>query len=116
MAPGFDDSLLAALSQSGFQQGEGAMFVWEGVIAYIDAAAVDRSLRFVVNAGGRGSRLAFDFAAGITFDPELPAERMRGAGFADFRAVGFHELWRLYRQPGEPHPNASILQMGVAEV
>ena len=116
LAPGFDDSLLVALGQSGFRQGEGALFVWEGVIAYIDAAAVDRILRFVVNAGGHGSRLAFDFAAGITFDPEPPAERMRGAGFTAFKAVGFHELWRLYLQPGEPHPNASVLQMGVAGV
>jgi methyltransferase (TIGR00027 family) len=116
MAPGFDDSLLVALGQSGFRRGERALFVWEGVLAYIDAAAVDRSLRFVVNAGGRGSRLVFDFAAGITFDPEPPAERLRGAGFTAFKAVGFDELWRQYRQPGEPHPNASSMQMGVAEV
>ena len=116
MAPGFDDLLLVALGQSGFRRGERALFVWEGVIAYIDAAAVDRSLRFVVNAGGRGSRLAFDFAAGITFDPEPPAERLRGTGFTAFKAVGFDELWRLYRQPGEPHLNASVMQMGVAEV
>ena len=116
MAPGFDDSLLVALGQSGFRQGERALFVWEGVIAYIDAGAVDRSLRFVVNAGGRGSRLAFDFAAGITFDSEPPAERLRGTGFTAFKAVGFDELWRRYRQPGEPHTNASIMQMGVAEV
>jgi methyltransferase (TIGR00027 family) len=116
MAPRFDDSPHVALGESGFRRGERALFVWEGVTPYIDAAAVDRSLRFVVNAGGRGSRLAFDFATGITFDPEPPAERLRETGFTAFKAVGFDELWRLYRQPGEPHANASIMQMGVADV
>ncbi len=114
--PGLTIRCTSRSGRGGFRRGERALFVWEGVTPYIDTAAVDRSLRFVVNAGGRGSRLAFDFAAGITFDPEPPAERLRGTGFTAFEAAGFDELWRLYRQPGEPHPNASIMQMGVAEV
>ena len=37
-APDFAISLTAALRQRGFRTGDGALFVWEGVIGYIDDA------------------------------------------------------------------------------
>ncbi len=55
------DSLTSVLEVRGFRTGEGALFVWEGVIGYIDDAAIDQSLRFMAGAGGTGSRLVFTF-------------------------------------------------------
>src|SRR5262249_1835780 len=60
-AADFGDTLLASLEARGFRRGGGAIFVWEGVIGYIDANAVDRSLAFMVRAGGAGTRVAFTF-------------------------------------------------------
>ena len=45
-APDFASALTSALEGKGFRPGEGAVFVWEGVIGYIDDAAIDQSLRF----------------------------------------------------------------------
>lgn len=112
-APDFDVSLAQDLAAAGFRSGAGAVFLWEGVIAYIDAAAVDRTLRFVAHIGGPRTRLAFDFAP-MAFDP--PAEpRTRAAGFARFEQTSLDELWRRYL-PGAPHPNASALFIGLAHV
>jgi len=54
--PDLGTELGGALEIAGFKRGEGAMQVWEGVIGYIDNAAIDRSLRFIASAGGQGSR------------------------------------------------------------
>ncbi len=108
----FEASLLAGLRDRGFRQGAGALFVWEGVIAYIGADAVARSLRFMVEAGGPGSRVVFDFVP-IAFDPDPAEERTRRAGFTRFEQVSCAELWRRYL-PSEPHPNASFVYLGMA--
>jgi methyltransferase (TIGR00027 family) len=42
--------LTSALEGKGFRPGEGAVFVWEGVIGYIDDAAIDQSLQFMASA------------------------------------------------------------------
>lgn len=113
-AADFEEPLLAGLREQGFRQGAGALFVWEGVIAYIGAAAVERTLRFMVAAGGPGSRVVFDFAP-IAFEPDPAAERTRRAGFTRFEQVGYDELWRRYL-PVEPHANASVACLGMAYV
>jgi O-methyltransferase involved in polyketide biosynthesis len=41
-APDLESSLTPALVGKGFRPGEGALFVWEGVIGYIDDAAIDQ--------------------------------------------------------------------------
>src|SRR5689334_2662168 len=91
----FEAPLTSALEARGFRPGKGAIFVWEGVVAYIDRSAIDRSLRFMARAGGPGSRLVLDFGPNA-FDPEGPLERARGAGFTRFDEVGFDILWRRY--------------------
>jgi methyltransferase (TIGR00027 family) len=113
-APDFEIGLTARLVECGFRLGAGALFVWEGVIAYIGAEAVDRTLRFVVRAGGPGCRLVFDFAP-TAFENDPAATRIERAGFTRFEQVGYDEIWRLHL-PGEPHPNASVACMGTAFV
>jgi O-methyltransferase involved in polyketide biosynthesis len=43
-SPDFEAPLAAGLQERAFRRGAGALFVWEGVIAYIDDPAIDRSL------------------------------------------------------------------------
>ncbi len=112
-APDFDDALACGLAACGFRSGAGALFVWEGVIAYISEEAVARTLRFVVRAGGPGSRLVFDFAPMTFEDPA--SQRARRAGFPRFEQNGCDVIWRRYL-PGEPHESAKVPHLGMAFV
>jgi methyltransferase (TIGR00027 family) len=113
-ATDFEDALAVGLVAHGFRTGAGALFVWEGVIAYIGTEAIARSLRFMVRAGGPGSRLVFDFAP-IAFDPDPASERTRRAGFTRFEQVGCDVLWRRFLS-GEPPPSAFVGHLGMAFV
>jgi methyltransferase (TIGR00027 family) len=110
-APDFDEPLTSELVAQGFRAGAGALFVWEGVIAYLGAEATDRSLRFMVRAGGPGSRLVFDFWAHLMEG----AEQTRQAGFTRFSDIGYDALWR-HHHPGEPWEHASFGRLGTAFV
>lgn len=110
----FPSALEERLEASGFRRGAGALFVWEGVIAYIDDAAIERSLAFMVRAGGPGTRVVFDYSD-VRFDPVPAAERVRRAGFGSFESVGADELWRRHL-PGDPLAAAAIVRMGIAVV
>jgi methyltransferase (TIGR00027 family) len=114
MAPDFHATLTAGLHAHGFRRGGGALFVWEGVIPYIDNPAVDRSLAFMARTGGRGTRVVFEFGEG-RFDPVPAAERTRRAGFTAFDEVGCDVLWRRHL-PGDPPEVAAIVRMGTAIV
>jgi methyltransferase (TIGR00027 family) len=112
--PDFDAALAARLEERGFRPGAGAFFVWEGVIGYIDDAAIDRSLGFMVRAGGPGSRLVFTFGF-QSFDPGSALERTRRAGFTTCEEVGADEVCRRYL-PTPPHPYAHVARLGTAVV
>jgi len=114
MAADFAPRLTAGLAAAGFRRGTGALFVWEGVTPYIDDPAVDRSLAFMAGAGGRGTRVVFDYGE-PRFDPVSAAERTRRAGFTAFEEVAHDVLWRRHL-PGEPPPMASMLRVGVASL
>jgi methyltransferase (TIGR00027 family) len=113
-AGAFEERLLDDLRAEGFREGAGALFVWEGVIAYIGTDAMQRTLRFMAAAGGPGSRVVFDFAP-IAFEPDTAEARARRAGFTRFEQVSYEELWRRHL-PDEPHPHASIGYLGMAFV
>jgi methyltransferase (TIGR00027 family) len=110
-----ETELPAVLEERGFRLGGGALFVWEGVIGYIDSEEIDRSLRFMVKAGGPGSRLVFTYAGVGVFEQEPATERLRRVGFSASDEVGGDELWRKYL-PGEPFPTAWIVKLGTAVV
>lgn len=112
--PELDTALAKALTDRGFRAGEGAAFVWEGVIGYIDADTIARSLRFMANIGGAGSRLVFTYGF-VTFDPEGADVHLRRAGFSTSEEHGLDEIARRHL-PGEPHPGASSAKIGVATV
>jgi methyltransferase (TIGR00027 family) len=112
MAADFASPLAAAMEASGFRRDERTIFVWEGVIAYIDDPAIERSLGFMANAAAAGSKLGFDYAD-VRFDPVPAEDRVRKAGFSGFELTPLDALWRRHLG-GEPHPFASVLKMGVA--
>ena len=82
-----EDVLRGALEAAGFRSGAGAMFVWEGVIGYIDDAAIDRSLRFMVSTGGPRSRVAFTFVDEAHLGQERMDARTQRCGFASYEAI-----------------------------
>lgn len=107
--------LTDAMVERGFRRGGGAMFIWEGVIGYIDLAAIDRSLRFMADAGGEGSRLVFSFAD-TPFEPGRAADHVHAAGFSTFEEVTFAELWTRYRLAGPASEAMSFPKLGMASV
>jgi methyltransferase (TIGR00027 family) len=113
-ADDFEGELMSALEVKGFRQGTGALFVWEGVIGYIDDAAIDRTLRFVASTGGPRSRLVFTFGES-TFDPDNATEHTRRAGFSSCEEIAGDALWRRYLAC-EPHPNAWVTRIATAIV
>jgi methyltransferase (TIGR00027 family) len=56
---------LARLVQTGFDPGKPALFIWEGVIHYLDREAVESTLRKLGNTA-KGSVVAFDY---LTTEP-----------------------------------------------
>jgi methyltransferase (TIGR00027 family) len=113
-ASSFEDALLATLRERGLDTTKSVLFVWEGVIPYLGADAVDRSLRFMASAGAAGSRVVFDFVP-VAFGDESAEDRTRRLGFSRFERVGCDELWRRYLG-SEPHEYAAAVCMGMAFV
>jgi methyltransferase (TIGR00027 family) len=110
----FEESLASSLAAKGFRPGAGAVFLWEGVIGYIDRTAIDRTLRFVVNRGGPRSRLVLTFGES-SFDPDTADEALSRAGFGARTVLDGDTLWRRYL-PGDPHPGAAPVRVGTATV
>jgi methyltransferase (TIGR00027 family) len=54
------DDWLTRLVDAGFDPGEPALFIWEGVIMYLDRQAVEATLRKIASTA-RGSVVAFDY-------------------------------------------------------
>jgi methyltransferase (TIGR00027 family) len=55
------DSLEHALPAAGYRAGVRTFFIWEGVTQYIQAEAVDATLRFVRDHSASGSRIVFTY-------------------------------------------------------
>jgi methyltransferase (TIGR00027 family) len=111
------DALGEALEQKGFRRDAGAVFVWEGVIGYIDTRAADRTLHFMAQAGGPRGRVVVthvDSSLDSSLNPDVMTATKR-AGFARCREFASDELWRRFL-PGEPHPNAWAVKISTAFV
>jgi methyltransferase (TIGR00027 family) len=57
------ESLQEALANAGFDPNRRTLFVWEGVMYYLTADAVDRTLALVRRCASAGSILCFDYLA-----------------------------------------------------
>lgn len=108
----FEGRLTEELVASGFRSGEEAVFVFEGVLAYIPQEAIDRSFGFMASVSAPGSRLVFDFSDYV-LGPDWALDLVRRAGFTAFHEVACDELWRRHL-PGEPSPSARFVKLGIA--
>jgi len=57
------ESIEDALARAGFDKLRETLFVWEGVMYYLPAEAVDRTLSFITGNSPPGSTLCFDYLA-----------------------------------------------------
>jgi methyltransferase (TIGR00027 family) len=55
------ESLEKRLPECGYEKQRKTLFIWEGVVCYLPAEAVDRTLAFVANNSGAGSSIIFDY-------------------------------------------------------
>jgi len=60
------DSLKEVLEQSGYENNEKTLFLWEGVSYYLERNAVDATFEFVKNSSHSESVIAFDYAISIS--------------------------------------------------
>lgn len=108
----FESGLTEALRAAGFDASKQTIFVWEGVVAYLNHEAINRTMAWMGSMSAKGSVAIFDFSE-LGLEPDPAAARAQRSGFAAFHEVGFDELWRKYLM-GEPHPSASFVKMGIA--
>ena len=57
----FNEETLQKLFDFGYSRQLKTLFIWEGVVYYLTAEAVDRTLEFVVKNSGSGSSIIFDY-------------------------------------------------------
>jgi methyltransferase (TIGR00027 family) len=70
----FDEETLHKLFDFGYSRQEKTLFIWEGVVYYLAAEAVDQTLGFVVKNSGSGSSIIFDYL----YTSALTAAHKRG--------------------------------------
>lgn len=54
------------LKEAGYQNNQKTLFIWEGVIYYLDAESVDRTFDFIGQSTHAESRIAFDYTVSVT--------------------------------------------------
>lgn len=82
-------SLDDRLREAGFREGHPCFVIWEGVTEYLEASAVDGTLRFVARAAAPGSEIVFTYLDSALLD-----------GTRNFRGGGLHLA--MIRRAGEP--------------
>jgi methyltransferase (TIGR00027 family) len=73
------DDWLVKLIEAGFDITQPALFIWEGVIMYLDRAAVESSLR-KISGTAQGSLLAFDYFTSEVLESQAPYMRYARMG------------------------------------
>ena len=111
-APDFEATLSRRLSTAGFRAPSRVLFVWEGVISYLEDAAIARSLRWMASGGGPGSRLVFNYNLS-RFGPDAIRARVLEAGFATLADEPLADTYRRYLG-GEPPPGGDLHRIAVA--
>ena len=73
------ETLQSALDEAGYNRAERTLFLWEGVIYYLEAERVQETLDFAARSAGR-STIAFDYA--VTVTPENAAAMYGAQAFS----------------------------------
>ncbi|MGH7899715.1 MAG: SAM-dependent methyltransferase [Candidatus Binatia bacterium] len=115
-AAGFESSLTAGLVAAGFSGGALTLFLWEGVITYLEPGEIERMLCWMARAGARGSRVVFNYTVNLLAGNTVESMSARGeaAGFSsvDDRSVG--AVYRHYVRAEPPSEVADLFRLAVA--
>lgn len=57
------DTFEKAFSKAGYEKNKKTLFIWEGVVYYLEHAAIDATLRFIKENSPAGSTVCFDYIA-----------------------------------------------------
>ncbi len=71
------DDVAGRLADAGFDQKTRSILVWEGVISYLDASAVDENFELLSGICSPGSRLIFTYVDGRALDGSMDFEEAR---------------------------------------
>lgn len=82
-----------ALRQAGYDEKGKTLFVWEGVTPYIDAASVDRILKFIADHAAPGSELVFDYIPDDVTRGDY--QKYPGARFGAVRMIALGHPWKF---------------------
>ena len=108
----FEGALMADLVAAGFDAAAPVVIVWEGVMSYLDDVACDRTLRWIAEAGGPGSRLVFNYPVS-RFDPEDLQPRIAAAGFVWLDDASLADVYGRYLS-GDPPAGSDLYRLAVA--
>jgi methyltransferase (TIGR00027 family) len=76
------DTLEQRLPENGYDEQLKTLFIWEGVVMYLSADAIDRTLCFITKHSGPGSQVVFDYICTALLDGTVrhgEVSRMRRA-------------------------------------
>ncbi|HZR84983.1 MAG TPA: SAM-dependent methyltransferase [Candidatus Binatia bacterium] len=113
-ADGWEDALRSDLAGAGFALRAGAMFVWEGVVGYLDDRAIDRTIAFMASAGGPGTRVTLNYPSFRVRRDEI-ADRLARGGFAILEDDDAGSVFRRF-VPGERVAGDDLFRLAVAHV
>ena len=116
MAADFDSSLGAALAAAGYSAGAMTLFLWEGVISYLNPPEIERTMRWMAASGGPGSRVVYNYSMNAMFGlgPETMSARAEAAGFASVDDRSLSELYRRYLRSEPPSDIADLFRLAIA--
>lgn len=113
-APDYPALLRGEIARRGFRAAESSVFVWEGVLGYIDDRAVALGLGFVATVGAPRSRLTFNHTT-VRFPEGRLAGLIETAGLRLVEEIDLATVFRRYL-PGEPPPGGELFRIATAEV
>ena len=73
----FNGETLDKLVESGYQRGSKSLFIWEGVVAYLQPEAVDATLAWVRSNSAPGSVIVFDIMDASSLSEDHPRFEVR---------------------------------------
>lgn len=92
------EGLVAGLARSSFEPARPALFAWQGVVYYLSAAAIRRTLEDIAALAAPGSELMFDF---LLPRGDLGPSRGRVQALADRFTARLGERYVSYHSPHE---------------
>src|SRR5262245_48938255 len=111
-SPTLDVELPAGLADAGFETGAGTLFLWEGVVGYLDDAAVAQKLRLVTRVAAPRVRLALNYQLN-RFLPADFAARCAAHGLSLVEYIDGIAAYGRYLR-GEPPEEATLFRLATA--